>query len=130
MGAAIKGLNIVLLWNAVAIAGARQKALKLNGEMIDISADDDAGWRKLMTVSKLDSVDITVSGVTRSKALKTDWFAGTRTRTMSWTDSSGNVVTGSFFMASYTDTGPFNDATTFEAQFHSTGTVTFTPGGS
>lgn len=130
MGQGMKGLSIVLLWNSAAVAGCRTKALKLNGEPIDISADDDAGWRKLLTVSKIDSVDITVSGVTRSKTLKTDWFAGTRTRTMSWTDPSGNVVSGSFFMASYSDTGPYNDGTTFEAQFHSTGVVAFTPGGS
>jgi predicted secreted protein len=126
----MKGNTILLLWNSAAVAGVKQKAIKLNGEAIDISADDDSGWRKLLTTSKLDSVDVTLSGVTRSQNLKTDWFAGTRSRTMTITYPSGGVISGTFFLHAYTDTGPFNDAATFEAQFQSTGTVTFTPGGS
>ena len=42
------GRNIILNWGAQPIAGVKEKALTVSGEPIDISSDDDAGWRSLL----------------------------------------------------------------------------------
>lgn len=130
MAVAMTGRSVLLTWNSAAIAGVREKSVALNGTPIDVTADDDAGWRKLLTASGEDHVDIDLSGVTKSQILKSDFFAGTRTRTISLTYPSGGVLTGSFYLASYSEKGPFKDAVTFDAKFQSTGPITWTPGGS
>ena len=52
--AASVGRNITLTWGndspPEGIAGVKEKDLTLNGAPIDISSDDDAGWRALLTV--------------------------------------------------------------------------------
>jgi predicted secreted protein len=127
---AFAGRTLQLRWGTVpgvAIAGVREKGIAFAGEAIDISADEDAGWRKLLEIPGQNQIDITVSGVTKNDALKVDFMTGNRTKTMTITYPSGGVLTGEFFLANYTDTGTYNDATTFEATFQSTGTPTWAP---
>lgn len=121
------GRAITLTWNAVEVAGVRQKGIALNGEAIDVTSDEDDGWRTLLTVAGQNEVTISLSGVTKSNALITDWFAGTRTRAVVITYPDGGEISGNFFLSAYTDTGPYNDATTFEATLVSTGAVAYDP---
>jgi predicted secreted protein len=130
MSQAFVGRTVILLWGGTTPAGVRQKGLKLNGTPIDVSADDDAGWRKLLTLSGEDSVDLDLSGVTKSQNLKSDFMAGNRTKAVSLTYPSGGVLTGTFFMASYEDTGTYKAEVTFTCKLQSTGVVTWTPGAS
>jgi predicted secreted protein len=94
---------------------------------VDITSDDDDGWQRLHDEAGMNSVEITVSGVSKSEDLAADWHAGTRTKLLEITNSlTGSVLAGQFFMASYNETATHNEAVTFEATFQSTGTVTFT----
>jgi TP901-1 family phage major tail protein len=122
------GRKVELTWGGAEIPGVREKGISLNGEAIDVSADDSLGWRELLAEAGENQVNVSVSGVTRSAALNSDWFAGTRTKAVEITYPDGGVIAGNFFLASYSDTGPYKDATTFEAELQSTGAVTFTPG--
>ena len=124
------GRNLELEWATESIAGVREKGLSLNGEPINVTSDEDNGRRMLLGVSAEDEVNITLSGVTKSNVLKAAWFGNDRTETVTITYPNGDVVEGQFFLASYTDNGPYNDASTFDAELRSTGEVTFTPGAS
>lgn len=128
--AAYKGRTLALGWGAgsPAIAGVRERSVAINGEPIDITTDEDMGWQTLLEVSAQDSVAITVSGVTKSNALKADYFNGDRTKPLTLTYPDGSILTGTFFLSTYTDNAPYNNAGTFEASFMSSGEVTFTPG--
>lgn len=128
MSGAFKGRDVAMRWNSVLIPGVREKDLTLNGDAIDVTSDDSAGWRELMTVSAMDSVDLKLSGVTKDTTLRADWFGGTRTRPATFTYPDGGVVSGTFFLASYAEKGTYNDAVTFEATVSSSGVVTYTPG--
>lgn len=120
------GRTIELTWGGAAIPGVREKAVALNGEPIDITSDDSLGWRELLSDNVAENqVTISISGVTKSFALKQDWFGNNRMQAVTITYPDGSVLTGNFFLASYTDTGPYNDATTFEAELQSTGVVAF-----
>jgi hypothetical protein len=47
-----------------------------------------------------------------------------QTATITYPD--GGVLSGTFFLASYTDTGAYHDATTFQAELQSSGPVSYT----
>jgi predicted secreted protein len=122
------GRAITFEWNNAEILGVREKGLALNGEPIDITSDENDGWRTLLSgMSAQDQVDINLSGVVKDEVLKTDWFAGTRDRTVTVTWPNGDELTGTFKLVNLNLTGPYNDAETFEGQIQSSGPVTFTP---
>lgn len=120
------GRTIELTWGGAAIAGVREKSVALNGEPIDITSDDSLGWRELLSDDPAENqVNISVSGVTKSFALKQAWFGNNRMQAVTITYPDGSVLSGNFYLATYTDTGPYNDATTFEAELQSSGAVAF-----
>lgn len=123
-----KGRDIDFEWNSAELLGVREKGISLNGDPINVTSDEDDGWQLLLAdVGGEDKVEVSISGVTKSEVLKTDWFNRTRTRSVEITYPNGSVLSGTFFLASYSDTGPYNDGTTFEATLQSSGEVIFTP---
>lgn len=120
------GRKIEITWGGAPIPGVREKGVALNGEAIDISSDDSLGWRELLANDAAENqVNLSISGVTKSFKMKQDWFNGNRMQTVAITYPDGGVLTGDFYLANYTDTGPYNDAVTFEAELQSSGRVMF-----
>lgn len=123
------GRKVILTWDAQQIPGVREKSAAINGEPIDVSADDSNGWRELLDDPSEQMVDVSLSGVTKSGLLRTASFNSTgRIKAVTITYPDGGVISGDFYLASYTDTKPYKDAMTFEATLQSTGPVTYTPG--
>ena len=121
------GRDVDFEWNGAPVLGVREKSAASNGEPIDVTSDEDNGWRTLLTVPGQNEVEISLSGVTKDTRLKVDWFAGTRTRVATFTYPNGDVLTGSFFMANFNEGITYNDAITFECTLQSTGVVVYTP---
>ena len=124
------GRRIKFRWGTppAEIPGVREKGVTLNGEAIDVSADDSNGWRELLTDPAEQQVDVSLSGVTKVHTLKVDWFAGNRTKYAEIEYDDGAKISGTFYLSNYTETGVYNDAATFEATLQSTGPVTYAPG--
>lgn len=122
------GRNISLTWNGNVIEGVREKGIAVSGEPVDVTSDENLGWATLLDVAGQNQVTISLSGVTKERQLIQDWFDGNRTRAVVITYPNGDVISGNFFLSSYTDTGPYNDAITFDAQIVSTGQVTYIVG--
>jgi predicted secreted protein len=122
------GRKIIFTWNGSEILGVREKGIACAGEPINVSDDDADGVRQLLEEAGENTIDISLSGVLKSTALKADWFNGDRIRAVTMTYPDGSVLAGDFFLASYNETGAYNDATTFEGALQNTGDVTFTPG--
>jgi predicted secreted protein len=125
------GREIELYWGgnspADSIAGIREKAISMNGEPIDITSDDSAGWRELIAnTSAENQVSISISGVSKDRRLITDWYAGNRTQNATIGFPGGDSFSGDFYLQSLSETGPYNDAVTFQAEIISTGVVTYT----
>jgi predicted secreted protein len=123
------GRKIKFRWGTppAEIPGVREKGVTLNGEAVDVTGDDSDGWRELLADPAQNQAEISLSGVTKSHALKADWFAGTRTRVAEIEYDDGAKIAGSFFLSNYAETGVYNDAATFEATLMSSGPVTYTP---
>ncbi len=128
------GRQITFFWGGNSpgdeIEGVREKGIKLAGSPVDVSADDSDGWRELLEDAGENTVDITISGVTKDDDLMRDWFNGSRTQSVSIVYPDGRAISGTFFLADYQDTGPYKEAVTFSATLQSTGEVTYTPASS
>ncbi|WP_291854878.1 phage tail tube protein [Bradyrhizobium sp.] len=128
-GQGIVGRNLILKWNGAPIAGVREKSVAINGEPIDVSADDSVGWRSLLADAAIRQVDISLSGVSRSNVLKTSGFsANARIFPVAIEYPDGGIISGDFFQVTYNETGTYNDAVTFECALQSSGAVNFIPG--
>lgn len=112
------------------IAGVRTKSISVNGEPIDITNDDDSGWRKLLDQPGEVTVEITVAGILKDETLITE-SVSTSDRVQytrfEWpaTVTAGRLD-GDFFLSAFSITGEYQGAATFEATFVSTGAVAFT----
>lgn len=130
--AAVKGRAVTVLRNAILVAGCRTKNLSINGSPIDVSTDDDAGVRALLTVPGQLEVSISVSGILTSDQLISEALSLTsRTQTTTFTFPGGFVgspdhlsLSGSFFLASLKLGAEYQGAVTFDAEFQSAGAVT------
>jgi predicted secreted protein len=128
--AARAGRKVKFRWGTppAEIPGVKEKGVTLNGEAIDISADDSNGWRELLADPAQTQVDVSLSGVTKAHTLKVDWFAGNRTKYAEIEYDDGAKISGQFYLSNYTETGVYNDAATFEATLQSTGVIAYAPG--
>lgn len=122
-----KGRSMILRIGAVPVAGVRTKSFNVNGSPIDVTTDDDSGWRKLLDEPGEKTVDMSVSGVTKDDVLLQHGLNNLdRVITLSLVRPDGGSIDGEFFVASYSETGEYNGAVSFEASFQSTGTITYT----
>ncbi|WP_088346309.1 MULTISPECIES: phage tail tube protein [Rhodomicrobium] len=125
------GRTTMLHWGegspAPVVAGVREKGITFSGEAVDITNDDSSGWQQLLNAAQVKSVEITCSGVLVNDTLRADYFGNARMKTAAFEYPDGGVVTGSFYLQEYAETGNHDDAITFEATFVSSGAVAYTP---
>lgn len=116
----------VFTWGGTRIDGVRSKGLAINGEPIDITSDDDSGFRTLADESGQDQIDFSISGVVKDRKLIEDFMSGARTKEVEFTFAkSGGTLTGDFRIVSLTETGEYNGAPTFDAELQSTGAYSY-----
>lgn len=116
------GRAYVIKKNSVAIAGVRTKSLSINHEPVDITTDEDDGFRTLLSVVGESSFELSVEGVLKDDVLF-DVATGTGSKLL--TDISiehpEGVITGDVFLSAFESTGAYNEAVTFSATFQSSG---------
>jgi predicted secreted protein len=120
---AIKGRAVLVFRNGTRVAGVRTKSITINGAPIDITADEDDGIRRSVS-------GVLLNESLRAEALSTsDRIAATVFTYPGFDGSPANThgFSGEFFLASYSETGEYQGAVTFEATFQSAGQVTYTP---
>ncbi len=132
------GREFLIKKGATVLAGVRTKAFSFAGEPVDVTTDDDTGFRTLLAESGQEALDISVEGLTKDTILRAAALTGTAGLML--TDitlefpktgtqvTSGDKIAGSFFLASLEESGTYNDAMTFSASLQSSGAWTYTPG--
>lgn len=123
------GRKVEFRWGGNIIPGTREKSAACNGAPINVSSDESDGWQHLLAEAGENAVTISLSGVTKSDALKQAWFSGARTQTVTLAYPDGGELSGTFFLASYSEGEPYNEASTFQAELQSAdGAVAYVPG--
>ena len=116
----------------MAVAALRTKTMTLANEPIDITSDDDNGFRTLLQDPGTKTLDMSIEGVAKDVAS----FNSLLSLAMSGTDIMDDfsilypgigTIAGSFVLASVEMGAPYNEAVTFSASIQSSGAFTFTP---
>ena len=122
------GRNFKINRGSTVIAGVRSKGAAFNGEPVDVTSDDDAGFRTLLNDVGVESIDLSVEGVTKDNDLRSAALSGTSLMltdvNLEW--PNGDTLSGNFFLSSLEETGPTQDAVTFSATLQSSGEWTYT----
>lgn len=116
------GRELKLTRDGVAIAGVRTKSFTINRNPVDVTNDDDNGYRALLGDPGEIQVDFSVDGVTKDSILRGAAMGTTNVLEdleLEWPD--GYKIKMDFFLASYEESGNYNEAITFSASFQGTG---------
>lgn len=107
------------------IAALTSKELTVNDEPVDITSDDDDGWRALLAdTSGTRSVDISCEGVLKSNQVGTLIEVGDDVELV-FEVPGIRKYTGTFRVTSFNIGAETAEGATFSAQFQSSGAVSF-----
>lgn len=125
------GRNSVLRKDGTAIAGARVSGVTMDAAPIDITDNDSNGLTELMSGEvSTRQLAFSVEGVEEDQVLRDIAFDPTANLLLTditFLFDNGDSLAGSFFMSNYAENNPYEEATTFTAQFSSSGAWTWTP---
>jgi predicted secreted protein len=124
--AAASGREIFVSRGATRILGGRAKSLNLNGEPVDVTTDDELGWRTLLAQFGVRSVDAEVQGVLKDDVVIDAWFDNT-VEAFTVTITGIGTFTGSFKMVNVPITGSHDGAIEYTGSLQSSGAIVFTP---
>lgn len=127
---AAKGRALLVKRGVTVIAGLRTKGVSINNEPIDVTTDDEAGYRTLLGDPGAKSLDLSIEGITKDDDLRVAILAsGSMMLTdVTITYPDGGILDGDFFFASLEETGTYKEAVTFSGSLQSSGQWTYTPG--
>lgn len=125
------GREMVLTVASQSIAGSQTKGLTCNNEPVDVTDDNSSGWRELMAIPGLKTVEFPISGVLKNLELMRAFFnaaGGSQMFELVATYADGSTVTGDFMLATFSETGESNGAKTFDSTWQSSGAIVFVAG--
>lgn len=104
------------------VATARTTSMTVNNESVNITSAGDDGVRRLMDEPGEKSIEITLDGLYTDDSLY-DLAQGASLLTAVVLTYETYTLTGDFFLASYNEGQPYNEAITFSATLQSSGSV-------
>jgi hypothetical protein len=114
------------------IAGGRTVGITVNGSPINVEDQGDLGFQTLLAdVITGRSLELTIDGYQDGEVLRDIALATTSTgqflTDITFEFPNGDTISGDFFLASYSETGAYEDGQTFTASFTSDAAWTYTP---
>lgn len=129
--AGFNGRDLTIDWDSTTLVGVRTRGYTVTNDYVDVTTDDDTGWRTLLADPGLRSLEVTVGGITSDEVLLADIMAASVAMTTLQVDLPSSLTTpgnlsGSFLISEFENNGEHDGAVEFSATFMSTGTVTYT----
>lgn len=129
--AGFNGRKQIIKWDAVTLVGVRSKGFTIANEHVDVTNDDDNGWRTLLAQPGLRSVEVTVAGITSSEVLIAEMMTASidsepLEAILPTSLTTPGKLAGNFFCSSFEQTGEHDGSVEFTATFMSSGVVTYT----
>jgi TP901-1 family phage major tail protein len=124
------GRDLTFTWDSVALAGVQTKGYTVSNTYVDVTTDDEDGWRTLLADPGLRAVEATVGGITKNQVLLAEVMKASITGEPLLIDlpTTTGTLAGTFLCSSYEETGEHDGAVKFTATFMSSGAVTYTAG--
>ena len=111
------------------VIGVRTKSITINNEPIDITSDDDNGFRTLLNEDPAErSIDFSAEGILKDAQLINLASAGGSMLISEYEMDIPGVgkFTGDFYFGNIEIGAEYNEAVTFSAEIQSSGEFTFT----
>lgn len=124
--------DLTIDWDSTTIANVRSKTFGVSAEPVDVTTDDDNGWRTLLNDPGVRSVEVTVDGIADNEAVLADIMAANDltlalSATLPTSLTTAGSLSGTFFVSAFEYNGSGSDgAVEFSATFQSSGAVTYT----
>lgn len=126
--AGANGRALQIKWDSVTLVGVRTKGWTATADLVDVTTDDDNGWRTLLATPGLKSVEVTVGGISSDQVLINEFFNGTGETLTGELPTTTGTIAGTFYLSSFEQTGEHDGAVEFSATFMSSGVVAYTAG--
>lgn len=125
------GRELVIDWDSVTLVGVRTRTYSVTNDYVDVTTDDDSGWRTLLADPGLRSVEVTVGGIASDQVLLAEVMKANiegETLDVNLPTATGASLAGTFVVSSFEGNGDHDGAYEFSATFMSSGEVTYTAG--
>lgn len=107
--------------------GVTSKTISINNEPVDITNDDDDGFRALLADPAVRSMDISAEGVLKSDGPIADAISASSLLEEYTVEIEGvGEVSGDFYVSGMELTAPTNEAVRYSTTFMSSGPFTYT----
>ena len=126
--AGANGRALQIKWDSVTLVGVRTKGWTATADLVDVTTDDDNGWRTLLATPGLKSVEVTVGGISSDQVLINEFFNGTGETLTGELPTTTGTISGTFYLSSFEQTGEHDGPVEFSATFMSSGAVAYTAG--
>lgn len=129
--------DLLIKKGATRLAGINSKSIAVAKEPIDITTDEDNGFRTLLDVAGTKTLDISFSGVTKDDVLRGLIMTGGSQLLTDITieyppmgaQLAGDTISGDFYLSNLTENGGSSDgAIEFDGTLMSSGEWTYTVG--
>lgn len=118
------GRKVTISIGGTVIATARTKNLTINNEPVNVTSDGDDGIQRILSEPGEKAVELTCEGMFDSAdETLPDLALGNDLIETVELDYGTYTISGDFFMASYNEGKPYNDAITFGSTWNSTGAI-------
>ena len=110
------------------VAAVRTRSMTLGNEVVDITSDDDNGFRTMLSEPGNKTLDLTVEGVFKDSTMLTVAMSTSDIlEAFSILFPTIGTIAGDFVVTSFEAGAAYNEAGTFSCSLQSSGTFTFTP---
>jgi len=129
--AGFNGRAFTIDWDSTTLVGVRTRTVSVTNDYVDVTTDDDAGWRALLTDPGLRSLEVTVGGVTSDEVLLASIMAASITNTTLTGNLPSDLTTpgtlsGNFLISAFEQESDHDGEVAFSATFMSNGEITYT----
>lgn len=125
------GRLAVLAKGGTPIGGVKVTLIKFTADPIDVTDYDSLGVVELLATHATTQCTLSVEGWAKDVVLRTLWNSPSTSKlltdiTIKYADAlaAADTIGGNFFMSSYEEGNPMDDAVTFKAEFQSSGAWT------
>ena len=129
--AGFNGRKLTFDWNNTTLVGVRTRGFTASNSLVDVTTDDDNGWRTLLATPGLKSIEVTVGIVVSDEVLLAEFFNASVTGETLKCDLPSSLTTpgnwsGTFMVSSVEYTGEHDGEVSANITFMSSGAVTYT----
>ena len=129
--AGFNGRQLTIDYDSTTLVGVRTKGYTITNDYVDVTTDDDAGWRTLLTDPGLRSLEVTVGGISSDEVLMAEIMAasianGAVDIALPSALAVPGTLSGNFLVSSFEQNGEHDGAVEFSATFMSNGVIAYT----